>query len=123
MIASTLIAALAVIGLAYSFGIGRGLIDRYQYARNALGQVSGVLDSLTTLNLPLTTPSSVTRSFFVDGMPVGTLTYATSWVDDPADGMSPADPDKNDLRRVVVRAEWDRNGVHDEIEIERMAVR
>ena len=123
MIASTLIAALAVIGLAYSFGIGRGLIDRYQYARNALGQVSGVLDSLTTLNIPLTTPSSVTRPFLVNGNPVGTLTYTTDWIDDPADGMYPTDPDKNDLRHVVVRAEWDRNGVHDEVEIERMAVR
>lgn len=123
VIASTLIAALAVIGLAYSLGVGRGLIDRYQYARNALGQVSGVLDSLTTLNIPLATPSLVSRDFIVNGAKVGTLTCITEWADDPADGTYPIDPDTNDVKRVVVRAEWDRNGVHDEVALERLAVK
>jgi len=49
VIAATLVATVAVLGLAYTFGMGRGLIDRYQVARCALGEGQLMMDSLLTL--------------------------------------------------------------------------
>src|SRR6186997_61059 len=37
VIVATVIAVIAVVGLAHSFGVGRGLIDRHENARDALG--------------------------------------------------------------------------------------
>src|SRR5689334_2363201 len=44
VVAGTLIATIAVLGLAYSFGVGRGMIDRYQVARAGLGEGQLMMD-------------------------------------------------------------------------------
>src|SRR5437667_6718534 len=43
------ISVIAVMGLAYSFGVGRGLVDRYEVARAALGEAQSQLEALTLL--------------------------------------------------------------------------
>src|SRR5882672_11756294 len=43
------ISVIAVLGLAYSFGVGRGLVDRYEVARAALGEAQSQLEALTLL--------------------------------------------------------------------------
>ena len=119
VIAGTLIATLAVLGLAYSFGIGRGLIDRYQLARAALGEAQKMVDSLITVQPGnLVTGSQV---FWVEGHPVGNTAWTVTTVDDPADGLGwPADPDTVDMDRLRVSVSWDIGGAHDELALTRL---
>ena len=104
VMAGTIIATLAVIGLAYTFGIGRGLIDRYQVARVALAEVQGIVDSLAT-HVPSPAIGTSSRPFNVSGEQAGNIQWTVSWVDDPADNI-PTDPDPNDLKRLTVVAQW-----------------
>jgi hypothetical protein len=119
VMAGTLIATLAVIGLAYTFGIGRGLIDRYQVARVALAETQGILDSLAT-HVPSPAIGTSSRPFNVAGIQAGTLQWTISWVDDPADKLSPTDPDPNDLKRAVVVATWSLGTPNDRLALTRM---
>jgi hypothetical protein len=48
-IAATVIAVLAAIGLAYTFGIGRGNINRLEVARAAEGRAQARMEFLTVL--------------------------------------------------------------------------
>ncbi len=41
------LSVIAVIGLAYSFGVGRSLVDRYEIARAALGEAQTQLESMS----------------------------------------------------------------------------
>src|SRR5262249_62008153 len=43
------ISVIAVMGLAYSFGVGRGLVNRYEVARAALGEAQSELEALHLL--------------------------------------------------------------------------
>src|SRR5437762_12387732 len=43
------ITVIAVLGLAYSFGVGRGLVNRYEVARAALGEAQSELEALHLL--------------------------------------------------------------------------
>ena len=49
VIAGTLISVLVIAGLAHSFGVGRGLINRYEIARVALSTAQERLELLSTL--------------------------------------------------------------------------
>ena len=40
------VSVIAVLGLAYSFGVGRGLVNRYEVARAALGEAQSELEAL-----------------------------------------------------------------------------
>jgi len=121
--AGTVVATLAVLGLAYSFGVGRGLIDRYQVARQALGRAELVIDSLTTL--PRSAIVAGSQPFWVEGpsTAAGTTSWTLTNVDDPIDGTatsSPADPNPVDLRRIVVRVGWSLGGLSDTLSISRL---
>src|SRR5262249_7513644 len=50
-IVAVVIAAIAVIGLAHSFGIGRGLIDRFESARDGLGVAQQEMEILSMIRL------------------------------------------------------------------------
>ena len=49
--ARLLIASIAVLGLAYTFGVGRGMVNRYEIARAALGGAQDPLELCTSLPL------------------------------------------------------------------------
>ncbi len=120
VIAGTLIATLAVLGLAYSFGVGRGLIDRYDLARRAMGRARLLVDSLTTV-----TPSSLqdgNQPFWVDGVQAGTAYWTITNVDDPVDQSSPIDPTPVDEKRILVRLGWGAAGSMDTLALTRLVV-
>jgi hypothetical protein len=52
-IVATVIAVIAILGLAYSIGLGRGFINRYEVARAADGLAAGCMDSLETTGADL----------------------------------------------------------------------
>jgi hypothetical protein len=119
VIAGTLIATIAVIGLAYSFGVGRGLIDRYQVARAALGEVQHRMDSLTTVR-PVDLRDTVFTDPFDLGTTIGSTTTTITWADDPADGLYPTDTDSFDVKRATVDVSWTLAGMSDHLRLERV---
>jgi len=120
VIAGTVIATLAVVGLAYSFGVGRGLIDRYEIARRAMGRARLLVDSLSTV-----TPLSLAdgnQPFWVDGIQAGTSSWTMTNVDDPADQSGAADPNPVDEKRILVRVGWGLGGSDDTLSLSRLVV-
>jgi len=121
--AGTIVATLAVLGLAYSFGVGRGLIDRYQVARSAMGRAQLVVDSLVTQ-----APASLVdgnQPFWVEDLQAGTTRWTVSWVDDPVDRLassSPSDPNPNDMKRITVEVIWSLGGSTDTLRMSRMVL-
>lgn len=121
VMAATIVATLAVLGLAYSFGVGRGLIDRYQVARRAMGRAQLVVDSLITR--PAASLADGNEPFWIEGLQAGTTRWTVVWVDDPADRLassSPADPDPDDLRRIAVEVTWHLGGANDTLRMSRL---
>lgn len=104
---ATVIAVIAVLGLAYTFSVGRGQVSRFEVARAALGVAESRMETL--LRLHDTTPGSdslvvgyrsPTFAFTYQGAPLGT----TWWHLDPYD--DPDLPDNPDLKRLVVCVRW-----------------
>jgi type II secretory pathway pseudopilin PulG len=104
---ATVIAVIAVLGLAYTFGVGRGQVARYEVARIALGEAESRIERLLlladtspnsdSLRLGYRSPASV---FAYAGSPIGTAWWHVDPYDDPD---LPASPD---LRRLVVCVRW-----------------
>ena len=125
VIAATVIATFAVVGLAYTFGLGRGFIDRYEVARAALAQAEGRLETLEVhpSGDTLSTPDEQHMSYFVvDGRVLGTERWVVRWVDDPADGTGQPGPDPNprDLRRATVTVVFQMGSVEDSVQLSRL---
>lgn len=123
VVASTLIATLAVIGLAYSFGIGRGLIDRYQVARLALSRAQLLVDSLGTRR-----PGELlngSQPFWLPGnAPPGIETWVITPVDDPIDGTQAMGTDDQpvDLQHIHVVVSWRLGGAVDSMGLDRIVL-
>ncbi len=90
---AALIAIVAVIGLAYSFGLGHGLIDRYAGKRAALGEAQRQMSLIE--RLVATRPDSDSLRvggpypgtpipFSVPGVASGSSQWTVDWYDDPA---------------------------------------
>ena len=123
VIVATLIATLAVIGLAYTFGMGRGFIDRFEIARAALGAAEGRLEEIASLPAadPLATPLiQHTSNFEVGGQVFGTERWILTWVDDATDGLAPADLNPRDLRQLTVTVDFDLNSMPDSVRLTRL---
>jgi Tfp pilus assembly protein PilV len=106
-ITATVIAVIAVLGLAYTFSVGRGQVSRYEVARAALGEAENRMERL--LLLENSNPSSdslavgyasATSAFTYAGATLGT----TWWHVEPYN--DPDLPDDPDLRRLVVCVRW-----------------
>jgi hypothetical protein len=109
VVAGTVISVLAIVGLAYSFGLGRGLLDRHGVARAALGTAQRRMEILSTRPASALVPGSdSTRVFYFSGVAVGVEHWSVEWVDEPADslGASDLDGDPNDVKRVTLRVLW-----------------
>jgi hypothetical protein len=115
---ATIIAVIAVLGLAHSFGTGRALIDRFETARDALALAQSRIEILS--RLPLGTPDlspgthGPTPVQINAGM-LGDETWTVVWVNDPADGTPDLDP--QDYKRVTVAVSWANGGIPDTISL------
>ena len=117
-IVGTLIAVIAILGLAHSFGVGRAMIARYEVARAALGVAQARMEALTVL--PLTDPTLAVgthpvSNFVLQGAVVGTETWRVEWFDDDL-----SDGPTNDLRRVTVSVAWGNGVDRDSVRVTRL---
>jgi hypothetical protein len=120
VIAGTVIATLAVLGLAYSFGVGRGLINRYEVARCAMGEAQHVIDSLSIVRPGYLVSGS--RVFQIGGIPAGVSHWTVTPVDDPLDGTAsstPPDPNPVDFFKLTVEIDWGSGVMADKIQLTR----
>ena len=112
------IAVIAVLGLAYSFGVGRGLVNRYEVARAALGEASAQLEALQLV--PRSDPTlafgyvSPPTPFRYEGAALGTSSWQVLAYDEPSL------PGTQNLKRVVVTVTWTRNAQTDSVSLERL---
>ena len=122
VIVATVISVIAILGLAHSFGIGRALINRFAEERNALGVVQARVEQLSTLppDAPELTIGSHTGAE-VELFPgvLVTETWTVVAVDDPGDGVAPADTDPDDYRRATVSLSWEQGDFPDNIQLSR----
>ena len=104
-IVATVIAVIAVLGLAYSFGQGRAMIGRYEIARVALAAAQDEMETLsvTPPNDPALAIGSHTRTFVVGGQSLGMIQWNIGKFDDPANGLGGTG---FDLKQVVVTVSW-----------------
>jgi Tfp pilus assembly protein PilV len=109
IIVATVIATVAVLGLAYTIGTGRGLINRYEVGRAGLAEAQRRMEQLIVLKptapeLQIPSGSSITYAdpFVVNTTTVGTSAYTVAWFHDPSSTVS----NSTDLKRVTVRVSW-----------------
>lgn len=105
-IAGTVIAVLAVVGLAYSFATARSMVDRYKVARLALGEAESRMEKLSALRSGAPDLSLGTHGPFpvpVAGQALCDESWKVEGYDDPANGTSAGSVD---LKKVTVTVTW-----------------
>src|SRR4029077_10263860 len=91
-VVATVIAVVAVIGMAHSFGMGRALISRYEIGRVALGTVQRRMEFYAMRpSVEIASPQSDSVAFVYDGKNIGWESWNVVWVDDPFDGLGAGD--------------------------------
>lgn len=104
---ATIIAVLAVLGLAYTFSVGRGQVSRYEVARAAMGEAESHLERLLRLQKANASSESLAVGF---GSPEFPFAYRAAtlgtvwWHVDPYD--DPYLPGSPNLKRLVVCVRW-----------------
>ncbi|OGF13115.1 MAG: hypothetical protein A2W00_05400 [Candidatus Eisenbacteria bacterium RBG_16_71_46] len=109
VVVATVIATLAVLGLAYSFGTGRALIDRFAIARAALGVAQGRLETLAGTSLSDTALAFGTHgtAFVLDDQVLGQERWIVSL-------------DSNQMRRVTAEVIWGQGSRIDTMRVTRL---
>lgn len=123
IIVATVIATIAILGLAYTIGTGRSLLNRYELARAGLAAAQGRMEKLAVarggdpqLVIPAGQSSaSYTEPFVVRGAAVGAAAWTVSWVTDPADTV----PGGHSLKQVLVRVSWSTGADSDAVTLQR----
>jgi Tfp pilus assembly protein PilV len=119
------VAVVAVLGLAYSFSTGRGLINRYAAARDALAAVEQRMERLSMFALRDSSIADLAPGSHgpfprsLNDAPVGAERWTVTWVDDPADDAG-GDPNPNDYKLVTVEVTWSSGGVQDTVRLSRI---
>ena len=122
VVVATIIAIIAVIALAYSFGAGRGLVNQYEVARIALAAAQRRMETLSALpdtaaELQLGShPSSGTDPVQVDGRTVARESWTVVAYDDPADGLH----GDFDLKQVTETVSWGQGGPRETVALTRL---
>ena len=122
------ITVIAVTGLAHTFGVGRGLIDRYATGRDALATAQRRMEMLRMLSMreqavinpepDLTIGVHGTFPVQLNATINGSEQWTVTWVDDPSDGLGGADTDGgNDYKRATVDISWAQSGATDKVEL------
>jgi type II secretory pathway pseudopilin PulG len=113
---SAVIAVLGVLGLAYSFSVGRVQVDRFEVARAALAVAQQRMELLSVLAgnaSELTIGQHPTSAFVYDGASGGE-SWKVDWYDDPgATGTK-------DLKRVTVQVAWTQGALSDTVRLSRL---
>ena len=106
VIVATVIAAIAVVGLAHTFGLGRGQIDRFETARTALGVAEEQMAVLSVLppEHPALNAGQHDSTFVVDGQTIGEMRWIVSPV--PYDWTVFTTSYTDSLRQVLVEVNW-----------------
>lgn len=112
------LSVIAVIGLAYSFGVGRSLVDRYEIARAALGEAQTQLESMSLWSRSDPQLAFGYRSAETPFLYQGVRRGASQWVVLAHD--DPTLPGTNDLKRVVVTVRWQQAQRTDSLSLERL---
>ena len=119
VLVALLITVLAVMGLAHTFGIGRGLIDRYATARSAMGVAQSRMErlrreSMKDLSNPDLDPSTLhpVTAVDLDGRVSGQETWIVEWLHDPQ-GVGSLD-----YKRVRVVVSWTQAAASDSVELQ-----
>ena len=121
-IVATLIATIAVIGLAYTFGLGRSFIDRFEVSRAALAAAQARMEALVAAppgSLDLTTGAH-NEDFAVDGLVFGQIHWDVGFRDDPADGLSPGDTNPRDLKLITVEVSYRQGTAADTLRLSKL---
>jgi type II secretory pathway pseudopilin PulG len=122
VVVATVIAVIAVVALAYSFGAGRGLVNQYEVARIALAAAQRRMETLSSLpgtaaDLQLGShPLSGTDPVQVDGHTLARESWTVTAEDDPADGLH----GDLDLKHVTVTVTWGRGSPSETIALTRL---
>ena len=117
-ILGTMIAVIAVMGLAYSFGLGRGYIDRYQIERAADFLAQRRMEWLGSLALrtnpafAIGTHSDAQSTFYFKGTAIG----SEGWRVAPAPA---AVPQHALIKEVTVTVRWTAGGFPDSVVYQR----
>jgi hypothetical protein len=98
VVVATVIAVIAIVALAYSFGAGRGLVDEYEAARVALAAAQRRVEMLGRHPA-----GSGMYPVQVDGQTVVLESWQVDAFDDPANGTSAGSVD---LKKVTVSVSW-----------------
>ncbi|MFN8586243.1 MAG: hypothetical protein U0704_00440 [Candidatus Eisenbacteria bacterium] len=112
------IAAIAVLGLAYTFGVGRGMVNRYELARAALGVAQDRLEMCT--GLPLNSDSllagytSPQFPFVYEAQNFGNYSWNVTGFDHPNI------PGTVDLKRVTVTVRFRNGSGTDSLRLDRL---
>jgi hypothetical protein len=121
---AAVVAVIAVLGLAYCFSAGRGLIDRFAAARDALEAAQSRLDSLAMEAVKDPAAADLTVGIHVrpgnitlNHNPSGTERWTVVWVDDPVD--NPGDSDPHDYKRATVEIDWQQGSLPDHVRMSR----
>lgn len=119
VVVATAIAAIAVIGLAHTFALGRGQIERFSTARTALGAAEEQMAVLTVLprKHPMLDLGQHDSTFVIDGRTLGEMRWIVSR---ELYGWTSGFTTYNDtLRRVVVEVNWN-DGLPDTVRLARL---
>lgn len=116
VIVSAMIAVIAVLGLAYSFSIGRVQIDRFEVARAALAVAQQRMELLSVKPgsaSDLNIGQHAGSAFVYDGA-AGGESWRVDWFDDPGTTGT------QDLKRVTVRVAWTQGALSDTVQLSRL---
>jgi hypothetical protein len=112
------VAVIAVMGLAYSFGVGRALVNRYEIARAALAEAQNQLEALTQYDVsdPVLAIGYVAplTPFRYEGAQLGTQNWRVTAYDEPHL------PGTANMKRVRVVVRWQQNARADSLTLERL---
>ena len=115
VLVALVIATIAVVGLAYSFGMGRAFINRFEMARSGLSAAQNLMETLT-VTPPTDTLLSLglhQRAFVLDGAAVGTLAWNVVLVRATGGAGS-------DLKQVTTMASWVTGSQRDTVQLTRL---
>ena len=119
-IVASVIAAIAIIGLAYTFGIGRGQVDRYEVARAALSLAKTEMDSLAIVWAQRPSSDSLLIGYTSPARPFvyeGTTRGSAGW--QIAAYSSPTAPSVS-MRRATVTVTWVSGSLSDSLRLDRL---